>query len=158
MEHLLRTEAILPRPRDEVFAFFADAANLQRITPPELRFQILSPLPIAMREGAEIRYQLQLFRVPFRWRTRITRWEPEHCFVDFQESGPYKLWEHTHTFEDVPEGTRMVDEVRYALPFTPLGDLAHPIVRRQLDRIFTFRTATMHELFPSDPAAIRACS
>jgi ligand-binding SRPBCC domain-containing protein len=147
MEHSLHTEALLPRPREEVFAFFADAGNLQRITPPELRFRILSTLPIEMKQGAEIRYQLQLFGLPFRWRTRITRWQPSESFVDFQESGPYQLWEHHHAFEDVPGGTRMVDEVRYALPLQPFGELAHPIVRRRLDRIFGYRTDAMREIF-----------
>ena len=147
MEHTLRTEVILSQTRKEVFAFFADAANLEHITPPELRFRILSELPIAMRQGAEIRYQLQLFGVPFRWRTRITEWAPEERFVDFQESGPYRLWEHHHGFEEVEEGTRLVDLVRYALPFQPLGEIVHPIVRRQLDRIFEYRTQTMLERF-----------
>lgn len=147
MEHSLRTEVVLSRPREEIFAFFADAANLEHITPPELRFRILSELPVAMQQGAEIRYQLQLFRVPFRWRTRITQWAPLEGFVDFQESGPYKLWEHHHSFADDEGGTRMVDRVRYALPLTPLGDIVHPIVRRQLDHIFEYRTQTMLERF-----------
>jgi ligand-binding SRPBCC domain-containing protein len=151
MEHRLCAEAILPRPREEVFAFFSDAANLQRITPPELGFRILSPLPIAMQPGALIRYQLRLFGVPFRWRTRITRWDPHTGFVDAQESGPYELWEHSHYFEDAPGGTRMRDEVRYALPLQPLGELAHPIVGRQLDRIFGYRTDAMHEIFGVSP-------
>lgn len=153
MVHELRTEAVLPCDRDTVFAFFADAGNLQRITPPELRFRILSKLPMEMGEGAEIRYQLQLFGIPFRWRTRITRWDPGKSFIDFQESGPYALWEHSHYFEDVPGGTRMRDAVRYALPLGPLGELAHPIVRRQLDRIFGYRTAAMHEIFGESPSA-----
>lgn len=149
MPHVLQREIELPKPVEEVFPFFGDAGNLARITPPELRFRILTPLPIEMREGAEIAYRLQLFGVPFRWRTRITAWEPGVRFVDEQERGPYRLWRHTHTFAATPRGTHMVDRVEYALPLAPLGDLALPVVRRQLDRIFDYRAETIRELFGS---------
>jgi len=136
----------LARPLDEVFAFFADAGNLERITPPELRFRILTPLPIEMRSGARIDYRLSLYGVPFRWRTEIAVWEPPHCFVDVQLSGPYREWVHTHRFVADGEGTRMEDEVRYVLPLGRLGLAGLPLVRRQLDRIFDFREARIREL------------
>ncbi|MEZ4331653.1 MAG: SRPBCC family protein [Myxococcota bacterium] len=147
MTHRLQTDITLERPIDAVFAFFSDAGNLEAITPPELRFEILTPRPIAMERGARIDYHLRLYGIPFRWRTRISAWEPGVRFVDEQESGPFGLWIHDHRFEAVsPRTTRIRDEVRYALPLEPLGRLAHPIVRARLDHIFAYREARVRAL------------
>jgi ligand-binding SRPBCC domain-containing protein len=128
------------RPLDEVFAFFADASNLEAITPPFLRFRILTPVPVAMAPGARIEYALSLFRVPLRWTTRITVWEPGVRFVDEQESGPYAVWRHTHLFERDGGATVVRDVVEYALPFGPVGRLARALfVARTLERIFDYR-------------------
>lgn len=131
---------ILGLPRERVFAFFADAGNLERITPPQLNFHIVTPQPIEMRPGTLIDYRLRLRGFPITWRTEISMWEPPHRFVDRQLSGPYKQWIHTHTFTELgPSETLIEDEVRYRLPFEPLGDAAHFIVRRELEKIFDFR-------------------
>ena len=152
---LERTQ-LVERPLDEVFAFFADAANLEAITPAFLRFAIRSPLPIAMHEGARIEYTLRLFGLPLRWRTLISVWENGHRFVDEQESGPYALWRHTHTFESVESGTLVHDVVDYALPFGALGRLAHALfVGRTLDRIFAYRYRAVARLLPRDPRPAR---
>jgi ligand-binding SRPBCC domain-containing protein len=138
--YVLERAQVLPGYPNEVFAFFSDAFNLEAITPPWLRFRIVTPRPIEMAEGTLIEYCLELHRLPVRWLTRIETWEPGRRFVDVQVRGPYRLWHHTHTFEPSGEGTLVRDRVRYALPLGPLGRLAHAaFVRRDLERIFDFR-------------------
>jgi ligand-binding SRPBCC domain-containing protein len=140
MWHHLRTELELPHDLETVFDFFSRAENLEAITPPTLGFRILTPLPIAMGCDTVIDYRIRLFGLPLRWRTLIPVWNPPHEFVDEQIRGPYKTWIHRHRFTALPEGgTRMIDEVRYELPFTPLGDLAYPLVGRQVRAIFAHR-------------------
>lgn len=146
MTYTLTDHLEVPLPRERVFAFFADAANLARITPPELGFHMVTPSPVVMAEGALIDYTIRLWGARLRWRTLISRWEPPHVFVDEQLRGPYRLWIHTHRFRDIPGGTAIEDEVRYALPFSPLGRLVAPLVRRQLSRIFRFRAARVRAL------------
>jgi ligand-binding SRPBCC domain-containing protein len=143
--HELRTETVLPLPLDDVFPFFSAAENLERITPPELGFRILTPRPVEIHSGARIDYTLRLHGIPFRWRTRIDEWDPPHGFVDTQESGPYRTWIHTHTFEAVEGGTRMTDRVEFELPFGLLGRPAMPFVRSRLRRIFDYRSSVVHE-------------
>jgi ligand-binding SRPBCC domain-containing protein len=139
MDHYLHTTLELPLPVGAVFPFFTEAGNLQRITPPELGFEILTPQSLEMRRGALLEYRLSLFGVPFRWRTEIAAWDPPHGFIDVQLSGPYAVWEHTHAFAPTEAGTLIDDQVRYRLPLSPLGDVAYPLVRRQLARIFAYR-------------------
>lgn len=148
-EHILERRQIIERPRTEVFAFFADAENLERITPPELNFEIISAEPIEIKKGALIDYRLKLRGVPIRWKTEITQWNPPHDFVDTALKSPYKQWIHLHTFEENKRGeTVMEDKVRYRLPLEPFGDLAHWYVKRELEYIFNYRYKVIEEIFP----------
>jgi ligand-binding SRPBCC domain-containing protein len=138
--HVLEREQRISAPREKVFAFFADAFELEAITPSWLGFEVLTPGPVEMRAGTLIAYRMALHGFPVRWLTRIERWEPQTAFVDRQLRGPYRLWHHVHTFEPCSQGTLMRDRVSYALPLGPLGELAHAaFVRRELARIFDFR-------------------
>ncbi len=146
--YVLERTLTVAAPRSEVFAFFADAANLERMTPPFLGFHILTPLPIEMRPGTVIDYRIRLNGVPLRWRTTIESYEAGERFVDVQSKGPYSVWRHTHSFVDVPGGTEVRDHVEYQLPLGPLGRIAHQLfVRRQLATIFDFRTRVMSTMF-----------
>jgi ligand-binding SRPBCC domain-containing protein len=145
-DETLTSEVLLPRRREEVFPFFADARNLERITPPWLRFRILTPGPIEMREGALIDYRLRIRGVPVRWRTRIAAWEPPYRFVDEQVRGPYRRWVHEHTFEATDGGTLCRDRVRYAVPGGAL--VARALVRPDVERIFAYRRDVLTALFP----------
>lgn len=155
--HRLITSMILPLRRDEVFPFFADATNLERITPPQLQFEITTPQPIQIRQGSLIDYRLRLFGVPFRWQTQIALWDPPHAFVDIQLHGPYRLWEHTHRFRDHAAGTIIEDVVRYQLPVSPAGELVHPLLRLRLNHIFQFREDAVRRWVAEQQVATSAC-
>ena len=148
-DHRVETRLWLPHGREELFPFFADAHNLEAITPPWLRFAVLTPAPIRMRAGALIDYRLRLHGVPLRWRTEIAVWEPPVRFVDRQVSGPYALWEHEHRFRSVAGGVVMSDHVSYRIRGGGLadrvGDLA--VARRDLRRIFEYRRDALEGRF-----------
>ena len=146
----LTNELWLPHSPEEVFPFFADAGNLERLTPPSLRFRILTPPPIEMAVGTLIDYRIRLRGIPMRWQSEITEWEPPYRFVDEQRRGPYRLWVHEHVF--MPQegaaqdgGTLARDTVEYAV-------LGGAIVQRlfvasELERIFEYRNAALRDFF-----------
>ena len=144
--HVLEASMTLPLGREEVFAFFAEAQNLERITPPELRFRIISPIPIEIAAGTLINYRLSLFGLSFTWCSQISRWDPPCSFVDEQLKGPYSLWHHTHTFTESSEGTEISDHVLYRLPLWPLSEIGLPLVKLQLKRIFAYRQQAIRKL------------
>lgn len=148
---------IVPARLEDVFEFFSKAENLQRITPPELRFEILTPLPIDMHEGALIDYRIRLNGLPMKWRTEITLWEPPHRFIDTQLRGPYRHWIHEHRFRALGEETEMSDRVDYLAPgwlLEPLVDRF--LVRRKVEAIFEHRARVIEEIFGGAKTSRRA--
>lgn len=144
VRHLER-ELWLPRPIAEIFTFFANPANLETLTPPWLKFQILTPRPLKMFVGTLIDYRLRVRGVPMRWQSEITVWEQPFCFIDEQRRGPYRLWQHDHRFIQKDCGTAIIDTVRYAVPFDFLTHRS--LVRPDLERIFNFREQKLREFF-----------
>jgi ligand-binding SRPBCC domain-containing protein len=146
-DHMLAREQRLPGTPADVFAFFADPRNLEAITPPLLRFRVVTPEPIVMGRGTLIRYRLRVRGVPIAWLTEIQAWEPPHRFVDEQRKGPYAMWHHTHTFVADGDETIMRDVVRYRVGYGPLGVLANAlIVRRDVEAIFDYRAERVPHL------------
>lgn len=146
--HVLHREQRLEGTPEEVFGFFADAHNLEAITPPLLRFRVLTPRGVPLGVGSFLQYRLRLHGVPAYWSTLIQEWDPPYRFTDVQVRGPYRLWHHTHTFTETGDGaTLMTDTVRYGIGFGPLGDLAHAaVVRRDVEAIFDHRAAVVPAL------------
>ena len=144
-EYIFSTSIWLPAPLEKVFQFFARAENLQKITPPWVHFELLTPKNFEICAGTHIDYNIRIHGVPVRWQTEIGVWEPPFRFVDIQIKGPYRLWHHTHTFEAHQEGTMCHDLVRYN-PFG--GALTNWLfVRRDVERIFDYRKHVLSELF-----------
>ncbi len=150
--HRLERRQYLDHPLDEVFAFFAQARNLERITPDWLRFEVLTPEPVQMAIGTVIDYRLHLHGIPLGWTSQIEVWEEERQFVDRALRGPFSLWHHRHRFAASGEGTIVSDEVHYAPPFGVLGELAHPLlVARDLGAIFAYRHAAVERILDAGP-------
>ena len=147
----LRRETTVSASLQDTFAFFADASNLEQLTPPWLNFAIRTPIPIALRAGVEIDYRISLYGFPVPWRSRIDVWEPGVRFVDRQIIGPYRWWRHEHWFEAVHQGTRVIDDVEYV---PRVAWLTNTIVRRQLEEIFTYRQKALHGIFGMPPRSV----
>jgi ligand-binding SRPBCC domain-containing protein len=146
--HTLIKETLINKPLNEIFDFFSRAENLNKITPPELNFKILSPLPIEMKQGALIDYKIKINGIPFKWKTEITIWEPGIRFVDSQIKGPYKVWIHEHFFEEKDGKTYMRDTVKFLSP----GGVFEPIinkflVEKRVNAIFDYREKVLGDLF-----------
>lgn len=158
--HTLHREQRLEGTPEDVFPFFADARNLEQITPPLLGFDVITPGPIEMHVGTLIEYRLKVHRVPLSWLTSIQAWEPPHRFVDMQVRGPYALWHHTHTFEATDDGgTLMRDVVRYSVGFGALGELADRLfVARDVEAIFAYRERAVPALLGRQALAASTAS
>jgi ligand-binding SRPBCC domain-containing protein len=155
----METAVFLRRTREEVFSLFADPYQLEKITPPWLRFQVLSSTPMPVKQGQLIDYRFRLHGLPLRWQSRIEVWEPPVRFVDLQTRGPYRYWRHEHLFENVPGGVICRDVVDYAVPGGWLIDRL--LVRRDVARIFKFRQHVLQHHFAGSreqhlPSPLRA--
>jgi hypothetical protein len=147
LPYTIQREQWVPRPLEEVFAFFSDARNLELLTPDWLKFHVLT-MPNRIATGVHIQYRLKWHGIPLRWTTEITRWNPPSDFEDIQLSGPYRLWHHTHRFLELNGGTQMTDVVEYELPFGFLGRMAHALqVKRNVETIFDYRRDRIQEMF-----------
>ncbi len=142
------TEQYFDKPLEEVFSFFADAQNLEKITPQWLHFKVKELSTLSLQEGTKIHYDLKIHGVPVKWVTDITRWERPTLFVDQQLQGPYELWYHEHAFRTMGKGTLMQDWVRYQLPLGKLGQWVGGMkVRADVDAIFRYRREMMAKDF-----------
>ena len=142
----LVAQSWVPADPDEVFAFYADPANLERLMPPWIKFRISSTQPISMGNGAMIEYRLKIHGIPMKWTSEIRDWNPPHAFVDVQLGGPYRYWHHDHRFEAQDGGTLITDEVDYA----PWGGrlVDRLLVRRDLRQAFGYRHDGLASIFP----------
>lgn len=149
----LHTIQVLPQAHKEVFEFFSDARNLERITPKFLRFKIDKQSTDQIQEGTLFDYKLRVHGIPLKWRTLIEEWQPMDYFVDTQVKGPFRVWHHTHRFTPIKAATLIEDEVYYAVSAIPLADLiAGPFVRRDVRQIFSYRKKTIETFFNQDDA------
>lgn len=147
-QQVFEIEQFIPKKPDEVFPFFSDAKNLEKITPPWLHFKILDQSTPQIKEGTIFNYQLRVRGFPVKWRSRIEDWQVNKQFVDTQLRGPYKLWHHTHLFEEIPGGTKMLDRVIYELPLGLIGDIfGGRLVRKDVKTIFDYRFKIIREIF-----------
>ena len=146
--YTFKKEQFVPSDLDTVFEFFSRPENLEKITPSSMGFNIITPTPIDMKEGAIIDYTVKIMGVPMRWRTMITSYKKNEYFVDEQLKGPYSYWHHKHTFKEVEGGVLIIDEITYALPIQAFRLIVHPVlIKPQLNQIFNFRFQTIKDKF-----------
>ena len=147
--HILKKEQVISQNISTVFDFFSKPENLSVITPPKMNFKIFTPSPIDMKEGTLIDYTINIMFMPIRWRTLITKYNPPNIFVDQQLSGPYSMWHHTHTFEQLGDNETLIkDEVIYSIPFAFIGSIVRYLyIKGELEKIFTYRKNKIEEIF-----------
>jgi len=149
--HTLQTSQTISVPLERAWDFFSSPLNLRQITPPELDFVVVSQVPEKIYPGLMIEYRVRpLFGLRMPWLTEITQVRAPHYFVDEQRLGPYRMWHHEHFFESTSDGSGTIvrDLVHYIIPFSPLSELAHPLlVAPQLKKIFDYRARRLEEFF-----------
>lgn len=145
------SEQELPISLKDAWDFFSRPENLVEITPNNLGFEIISPLPQKMYAGMIVSYRVRpLFGIPMKWTTEITHVHEPFFFVDEQRIGPYRFWHHQHMFSEIESGVRMKDLVHYQVGWGLPGHwLSGSIVRRRLREIFTYRKDALTKRFAS---------
>ena len=148
IENELKTTQWIDRPLEDVFTFFSEAKNLEKITPPQLNFKILQTSTESIEKNTLIDYKLRLHGIGFHWKTLISEFEKNEFFIDEQIKGPYKKWVHRHTFTSENNGTRINDHVVYVIPFGLIGNLfLKPYIKKELDKIFQYRESIIEKYF-----------
>ena len=151
--YTLRRSITVPGTLETVFNFFNRPENLEKLTPANLKFHILTPSPVTMHNGAVFDYTIGLMGLPMRWTSNITNYDPPYHFVDIQLKGPYAYWHHKHSFEPRGDDVEVADEIHYEIGFGVFGRLLRPLIQRQLDAIFSFRAQKIEESFLSPDAS-----
>jgi len=133
---------------ESVFSFFKQPENLSKTTPRWLNFEIITPLPLIMKEGAEFEYTIRLYKIKMHWKTLISEYRPLEYFIDEKVNGPYKKWIHKHSFEIIDDGVLMLDYVQYDLYGGPLKYLINKLfVQRSIKQIFRYRKEIFEKEF-----------
>jgi ligand-binding SRPBCC domain-containing protein len=146
--HILTKTTVINKTLSEVFEFFSNAENLNKITPPDMQFKILTPLPIIIKKGTLIDYKIKVNGIPFKWQTEISEWEPNKRFVDKQLKGPYRVWIHEHTFEEKDGKTIMNDHVQFLSPGWFLEPIINKLfIEKKVKGIFAYREKILTNLF-----------
>ena len=148
----LQFTQFIAHPRSEVFSFFSELSNLERITPPWLHFKILNPLPCTVKTGSLVNYRLKILGISIHGQAEIEEFEPDDFFTDIQRRGPYRHWHHLHRFVEVDGGTLIEDHIQYRLWGGPLGWLTNRLfTQRTLKKVFAFRKQTIESLLLESP-------
>jgi len=146
--HFLTTSTVINKPLSEVFEFFSNAENLNKITPPDMQFKILTPLPIIIKKGTLIDYKIKVNGIPLNWQTEITEFEVNKRFIDKQLKGPYRVWIHEHTFEEKDGKTIMNDHVQFLSPGWFLEPIINKLfIEKKVKGIFAYREKILTNLF-----------
>lgn len=152
--HYLVFKQWLPKEIDEIWPFFADARNLEKITPPWLNFKVVQGQPEDIGQDSTFHYALKLHGLPIKWHSKIKAWIPNDQFTDIQTKGPYELWSHRHIFHPLENGTQIIDRLEYGLPLAPCSHIALPFVQKDLNKIFSYRKKIIAKVLGNDKGSV----
>ena len=148
--HEFKEKQFIDLPIEEVFNYFSNPSNLQKITPKYLNFKIKNNPPFIMKKGQLFEYRLRVRGIPITWISLISSYDPPYSFIDEQIKGPYSSWHHTHLFKEENGGTVIIDEVKYTLPLGLIGKIVNLIwVKKDLDKIFQYRQKIIEKTLKS---------
>ena len=143
-------ELILPVKLEELWDFFSVPDNLNKMTPENAGFRMISSLNgQKIFPGMLIEHEVRpILGIPLYWVTEIIHVEKPHTFIDIQLIGPYALWHHQHTFIAHEKGVLMTDTLHYRVGLGLLGTLENGLfVEKKIEEIFDFRRDAAVKLF-----------